>query len=114
MITQIGEKEAIFDFYMDILTYDKEENETFMSKEVYAKKVSSFFSEVPKECTEEEFVRAVWSASIDDSIPKEKQNPTLTLGYVRSDGSVTLFGSRMMKDRISLSKKDKILVFTNH
>ena len=35
MITQIGEKEAIFEFYNDILTYDDDE-ESFDSKEITA------------------------------------------------------------------------------
>ena len=113
MITQIGEKELIFDFYRDILTYDENEG-SFGSKEIYAKKVDSFFEEIPAECTESELVRSIWFASIDPSIPTEKRYPTLALGYVKPGGKVTLFGRDQTKKKVKLEKHDKILVFTNH
>ena len=114
MITQIGEKEAIFDFYTDILTYDTEDSDTYESKEVYAKKVSTFFEEVPAPCTQTELVHAVWEASVDPSVPPEKQNPTIALGYVNKAGELTLFSSEHADDSVSLKKEDKIIVFTNH
>ena len=114
MITQIGEKEAIFDFYTDILTYDDENVDEYQSKEVYTKKVSSFFDELPDECTEEEFVKAVWMSSIDSSIPDHEQNPTVAIGYVKPGGKISLFGSNQSTTRMKLEKKDKIVVFTNH
>lgn len=114
MITQIGEKEAIFDFYTDILTYDDENVDEYQSKEVYTKKVSSFFDELPDECTEEEFVKAVWMSSIDSSIPDHEQNPTVAIGYVKPGGKICLFGSNQSTTRMKLEKKDKIVVFTNH
>ncbi|MCR5322667.1 MAG: hypothetical protein K6E85_05310 [Lachnospiraceae bacterium] len=156
MITQIGQKEAIYDFYHDILTYDSydknraeepdrirerngislneagtftEENAeisgddgnagsvagtSFDSKEIYAKKVGDFFDEVPAEMTEGDFVRAVWKASIDDSIPQNEQHPTVVIGYVKHGGIVKLFGSDRDTTILSLEKNDKIIVFTNH
>lgn len=114
MITQIGEKEAIFDFYCDILTYDTGETQEYESKEVYAKSVAAFFEEVPAECTAEELIRAVWDASIDRSVPKEKQYPTIVLGYVKPGGKIHLFAGDQSKDRVKLEAEDKIIVFTNH
>lgn len=156
MITQIGQKEAIYDFYHDILTYDsydknraeepdriRERNDislnkagrftgendgisgdnrdagsavgtNYDSKEIYAKKVGDFFDEVPAEMTEGDFVRAVWKASIDDSIPKDQQHPTIVIGYVKHGGIVKLFGSDRDTTMLSLEKNDKIIVFTNH
>ncbi len=114
MITQIGEKEAIFDFYTDILTYDTEDADAYESKEVYTKKVSAFFEKIPGECTEEELIRAVWNASVDPSIPKEKQNPTVVLGYVKPGGRITLFEGDRTVRKVRLEKNDKIIVFTNH
>ena len=114
MITQIGEKEAIFDFYTDILTYDDENVDEYQSKEIYTKKVSSFFDELPDECTEEEFVKAVWMSSIASSIPDHEQNPTVAIGYVKPGGKIRLFGSNQSTTRMKLEKKDKIVVFTNH
>ena len=112
MITQIGEKEAIFEFYNDILTYD-EDDSSFDSKEIYTKKVSTFFKEVPAECTEQELIRALWFASVDPSVPEEKRYPTLALGYVKPGGQVTLFGGEP-NAKVKLEKRDKIIVFTNH
>lgn len=114
MITQISEKEAIFDFYTDILTYDSGDTDVYESKEVYAKKVSTFFEELPGECTQAELVRAVWKASVSDDIPKEKQNPTIVLGFVKKNGAITLFGGDAYNSTVKLSKTDKIIVFTNH
>ena len=113
MITQISEKEAIFDFYTDILTYDSGETDVYQSKEVYAKKVSTFFEEIPAECTEAELVRAIWNASVSDDIPKEKQNPTIALGYVKKNGSIKLFPGDKSAP-VKLESGDKIIVFTNH
>lgn len=114
MITQIGEKEAIFDFYTDILTYDDENVQEYESKEVYTKKVSTFFERIPEECSEEEFVKAVWDSSIDPSIPCDQQNPTIALGYVKPGGRVRLFGSDQSNVRMKLESRDKVIVFTNH
>lgn len=114
MITQIGEKEAIFDFYTDILTYDAEGTDAFESKEVYTKKVSAFFDELPGECTEGELIRAVWNASVSSDIPKEKQNPTVVLGYVKPGGRITLFEGDQWNRKVNLENNDKIIVFTNH
>ena len=114
MITQIGEKEALFEFYKDILTYDTEETETYESKEIYAKKVSSFFEEIPGPCTAEEFIRAVWAASVNPAIPEDQQNPTIAIGYEKPGGRITLFGGDQSKIPVELSHEDKVIVFTNH
>ena len=114
MITQISEKEALFDFYADILTYDLDGSEGFDGKEVYIKKVSRFFEEIPAPCTVAEFVRAVYKASTDPSIPKEEMCPTLVLGYVKPDGSLHLFSDDQTEEQVSLGKKDKLVIFSNH
>ena len=114
MITQIGEKEAIYSFYCDILTYDDSNADSYMSKEVYTKKVSLFFDEIPGECTAAELIRAVWSASVDSSVPPEKRNPTIVLGYVKPGGRITLFDGDQDSITVHLEKQDKIIVFTNH
>ena len=114
MITQIGDKEAIFDFYKDILTYDENGAGGYTSKEVYAKKVSSFFNELPGECSEEEFIRAVWESSIDPSVPENKRYPTVALGYVKPGGMVRLFGRNQRSTRMKPGEHDKVIVFTNH
>lgn len=114
MITQVGEKEAIFNFYSDILTYDTGESEQYDSKEIYTKKVSTFFDEIPEECTAAELIRGVWNASISSEIPREKQNPTIVLGYVKPGGKITLFEGDQTNLLVKLEKRDKLIVFTNH
>lgn len=110
MITQIGEKEELFNFYTDILTYDAEDTDVYESKEIYIKKVSSFFKEVPKKCKASEFIRAVYEASADI----DKQNLTITIGYVKPHGEMILFGGNQDLIDVELEEKDKLIVFSNH
>ncbi len=114
MITQIGEKEALFGFYSDILTYDTADSEEYDSKEIYIKKVSRFFEELPPPCTAEELIRAVFDASTDESIPKEKHNPNIPLGYVKPGGRIVLFSGDQSQIKVHLEQRDKIIVFSNH
>ncbi len=114
MITQISEKEALFDFYSDILTYDEAGVESYDSKEIYVKKVSRFFNEVPEECTVAELIRAVYDASSDESLPEEQRNPTVVLGYVKHGGPMVLFAGDQAAERVRLEKRDKIIVFSRH
>lgn len=114
MITQVGEKEELYNLYTDILTYDEEDSEIYESKEIYAKKVSSFFAELPKKCTSDKFIRAVYEASIDKSLPDDKQNPTIVLGYVKPGGLLVLFGGDQTRIEVEIEKKDKLIVFSNH
>ncbi len=115
MITQIGEKEALFDFYRDILTYDDASNDgAFESKEIYTKKVLRLFDEIPGECTADVFIRAVYEASVDESIPEAKRNPTIVLGYVKPGGNMVLFNGNQANIKVKLEPKDKLIVFSNH
>ncbi|SCW45696.1 hypothetical protein SAMN02910456_01213 [Ruminococcaceae bacterium YRB3002] len=116
MITQIGEKDAIFDFYQDILTFDTEEGE-FDSKEIYAKKVSSYFNEIPGECTVEEFIRAVWEASLNTNYTADGEShtfPAMAIGYVRKGGDVCLFSGDQSASRVCLGECDKVVLYTVH
>lgn len=101
MITQIGEKEAIYNFYSDILTYDLDADEDggYESKEVYAKKVSTFFKELPAPCKADELIRAVYHASVHpDPGSNYTSNPTLVLGYVRKSGEMVIFQRRLVSN----------------
>lgn len=107
MITQISEKEALFDFYSDILTYDTGDSEQYDSKEIYVKKMSRFFDELPGECTADQLIRAVLEAT------KEK-NPAMVLGYVKPGGRMVLFGGDQSAIRVCPEPRDKIILFSNH
>ncbi len=114
MITQLGEKEALFDFYTDILTYDEGEGDTYESKEIYIKKVRRYFTEIPKPTTADKFIRAVYNASVDDSIPVEKQNPAIVLGYVKPGANMVLFSEDQEDIKVELDLNDKLIMFSNH
>ncbi|MBE6588022.1 MAG: hypothetical protein E7647_06370 [Ruminococcaceae bacterium] len=114
MITQIGEKEALFDFYIDILTYDDGYGEGYDSKEVYIKKVSRFFNEIPAKTTADKLVRAVYNSSVDDSVPELQQNPTIVLGYVKPGGNMVIFKGDQSEIEVDLNDKDKLVMFSNH
>lgn len=114
MITQICEKEALFDFYTDILTYDTGDCEVYESKEIYIKKVNRYFDEIPGKCNALELIRAVYAASSDDSLPPEKRNPGMVLGYVKPGGKIVLFSGEQSDINVELEYKDKLVIFSNH
>jgi hypothetical protein len=107
LATQLGEKEALFEFYNDILTYDAPGCEVYVSKELYIKEVSEFFKECPGKTTAETFIRAVYEAS-----PEE--NKSIVLGYVDVKGQMFLFDGDQRKKEVELTKDDKVIVFSNH
>lgn len=114
MVTQIGEKEALFEFYKDILTYDIDTTGGYESKEVYVKKVSSFFDKIPKPCKADEFIRAVYNASVSKNLPENKRFPTVALGYVKPGGNTVLFAGNQSEIDVNISKHDKLIVYSNH
>ena len=113
MITQISEYEALFDFYNDILSYDEGQSEEYNSKEIYIKKVTRYFDEIPEETTADKLVRAIYNDSID-----EKRmgfvNPTIALGYVKQGGELKIFGGDLSQIKVRLEEKDKLVLFTAH
>ncbi len=112
MVTQLGEKDILFDFYQDILTYDSEGERD--SKELYIKKVSRFFDEIPGECTAAELIRAVYAASSDPSLSLDQRTFSVVLGYVRKNGEMLLFGGDQSKIKVKLEASDKLIIFANH
>lgn len=114
MITQIGEKDAIFDFYQDILVYDEDGDDSYQSKEIYVKKAKDFFVELPGECTADKLIRGVFNASYDPDIPAEKQNISIVLGVVKQDGDISLFSGDQSDINVKIGENDKIIVFSNH
>ena len=109
MVTQIGRKQPLFDFYCDILTFDEEDAVKYVSKELYIKEVEHFFLDgaVPGPCTAEQLIRAVY-----DSSPEN--NKAVVLGYVCPGGKMVIFSGDQSKIPVSLSDKDKLIIFSNH
>ena len=113
MVTQISEFEALFDFYNDILSYDEAGAEDYESKEVYVKKVTRYFNEIPEETTADQLVRAIYEASLDEE-RMGVANPTIALGYIKPGGHLTLFGGDLTQCKVKLEKRDKIILFSAH
>ena len=114
MITQIGEKDAIFEFYQDILKYDTDSDNGYESKEIYVKKAKDFFAGIPAETTSDKLIRGVFDASYDPDIPMEKQNISILLGIVKQDGEIELFSGDQSKIKVKVEEKDKLIVYSNH
>ena len=109
IITQIGEKEAIYDFYKDLLSYSSEQGVPCRKPQL--RKVSSFFRETPPPCSAHDLVRAVFEASSAEG--SEKRYPILVLGYVKADGETVVFSGDLSEINVSLEAEDKIIVYTN-
>lgn len=109
MVTQIGRKQALFEFYSDILTYDEEGTTEFESKELYIKEVDQFFpeGEIPHRCTARELIWGVFKASPDN-------NKAIVLGYTSPGGKMVLFAGDQDSIEVELTQKDKLIVFSNH
>ncbi len=114
MITQLGAKDTLYNFYNDILTYDGEDASAYESKEIYVKKVSRYFAEIPAPCTAAELIRAVYYGTSGDDIPPEKRNHTIALGYVKKGGEMVLFSGNQSKIKVELTEHDKLIVYSNH
>lgn len=107
IVTQVGRKQALFEFYSDILTYDEVGAEKYESKEIYIKEVGQFFEEVPAPCTAAELIRAVFDAS-----PAENKN--VVLGYTSPGGKMVIFSGDQRLIRVELTELDKLIVFSSH
>lgn len=112
MVTQLSEKDSLFDFYQDILTYDDEGERE--SKEIYIKKVLRYFDEMPPDCTAAELIRAVYRASSGDELAEEERTETVVLGYVKKNGKMVIFGGDRTKTVVKLENTDKLIMYSNH
>ena len=112
IITQIGEKESIYDFYKELLSFSPDKTGG-QCKKPLLKKVSSFFGETPPPCTAYDLVRAVFEASVSTAGAPEKRCPALVLGYVKADGETMIFSGDLSEINVSLEAEDKIIVYTD-
>ena len=110
IITQIGEKESIYDFYEDLLGFSSDRSGK-QNKKPQLKKVSSFFKETPPPCTAYDLVRAVFDASVASG--SQKQYPALVLGYIKANGETIVFSGDLTEINVSLEPEDKIVVYTD-
>lgn len=108
MVAQIIEKEALFDFYQDILTYDADDEPD--SKEIYIKYVCELLEELPPICTYKELIEAVFDASVELDI----NNPMIVLGYVKGDEEVIVFSGDLSSHKIELKENDELIIFSEY
>lgn len=110
MITQIGSKEALYEFYSDILTYDNEEADVYVSKELYVKRAGDYFKKIPSPCTACELIRSVYlgSEQIDNSLT------AIVLGYIKESGEMIIFTGDQYLIPVELTENDKLIIFGNH
>lgn len=114
MITQVGEKDALFDFFSDILTYDDGDSDEYQSNELYIKRADSFFTALPEECTAAQLIRSVYETSLAESRSSGDICPTIVLGYVKPGGTMVIFNGNQTKTRVKLAQGDKLIVFSAH
>lgn len=109
MVTQIGRKQPLFEFYSDILTYDEEGSDTYKSKELYIKRVDRFFKDggIPPRCTARELILGVYKASPEN-------NKAILLGYTSPGGRMVIFSGDQNSIDVELKPKDKLIIFSNH
>ena len=112
IITQIGEKESIYDFYKDLLRYSSGRPDG-QSKKPQLKKVASFFKKTPPPCTAYDLVRAVFEASVSSAEATEKRCPAMVLGYIKANGETILFSGDLSEINVSLEAEDKMIVYTD-
>ena len=106
IITQIGEKESIYEFYKDLLRYAPNQP----GKKPQLKKVASFFRETPPPCTAYDLVRAVFEASVSSA---ETQTPILVLGYIKTNGETVLFSGDLSEINVAPEAEDQIIVYAD-
>ena len=119
MIVQIGDKESIYDFYKDILTYDsmKEIESAFESKELYVKFAKTFFEEgtqFPIESSPRNITASVYHNSPED-------NKTVVIGVVKDNSknkidkksTIIIFTDNADK-KVKINENDKLILFAPH
>ena len=110
MLGQIGEKDALFEFFNDILSYDDSDTDIYTSKELYIKRAGEFYRKLPEPCTAAELIRATYTASRATG----PNNITLLLGYMTEEDEMVIFAGDQREIEVSLNEKDKLILFSNH
>lgn len=107
MVTQISEKIELYEFYTDILTYDEENVDSYLSKEIYVKPVVGFLENIPERCTASDLIRSMYYLSPDD-------NRAILIGVAHPAGKIELFEGAQEDIDVNLNEKDKLIIYSNH
>ena len=77
------------------------------------KKAGEYFSELPpKNVRVDTLIRSVFNASL--RFWGSDTDFAILMGYIDTRGKLTLFGGDREKQTVTLTDKDKLVVFTNH
>ncbi len=110
MITQVGDKQPLYEFYSDMLTYDEADSESYTSMELYIKRVGDFLLEPPPKCTAAELIRGVYHGAQK----LDAENVNMVLGYVTEDDEMTIFSGDQREISVELCADDKLIIYGNH
>lgn len=110
MLGQLGEKDALFEFYNDILTYDDSDTDQYSSRELYIKRAGDFFSVLPGPCTAAELIRAIYI----DYRKENNTNLALLLGYIKENDEMIIFSGDQRDIELKLQENDRLILFSNH
>ncbi len=113
MITQISENYALYNLYADIMTYDEKDSGNFISKEVYIKQAGDYYEVLPaKETPVLSVIRDTYNAS--RRFWGSESDFAILLGYLDSRGEMHLFDGDLSKKKVTLTKDDKLIIYSNH
>ncbi len=106
IIMQIADKEALFDFYKDILTFDTNGEE---GKEIYIKNCSTYFEEIPTKMNARDFIYSLYSATLAKFGEGE-----VAIGVVDENQNINLFSDNLDEQIVSLNENSKLIILSNH
>lgn len=107
LFNHLGEKQELYSFLKDILTYDSVDDKASGSKEIYSKRAGDFFLSLPAKATARQLIRAVYDASPPD-------DKAIVIGYLSADKQLTLFSGNQHEYALELKADDYLIVFGNH
>ena len=110
MLGQLGENDALFEFYDDILTYDTSDMDGYISRELYIKRAGDYFARIPGPCTAAELIRAIYIEVKENDC----NNLALLLGYIKQNNDMVIFSGDQKDIPVSLHEDDRLILFSNH
>ncbi len=106
IIMQIADKEALFDFYKEILTFDVDGVD---GKEIYLKSCNNFFEVMPETMSARNLIYSVYKATLD--VFGKGQ---VVIGYVDETQKIKLFSDNLDQHVVSLNEKCRLILLSNH
>ena len=106
IIMQIADKEALFDFYKDILTFDTDGQQ---GKEIYIKDCLTYFESVPESMNARDFIYSLYKATLEDLGVGE-----VAIGYVDENDNIILFSGNLTEQNVTLNSACKLIILSDH